>query len=69
MQLPPFKLECFFRAHEFNVDYNLCGSDCESLSVRKIVEMESGADVFLAQVVRDLVARLAKHAHIQPDDE
>lgn len=47
MQLPPFKLECFFREHEFNVEYNLCGSDCESSSIEDILALSpDGRDAF-----------------------
>jgi len=35
MKLPPFKLERYFAQFEFNVRYNLCASDCESMPIRK----------------------------------
>lgn len=43
MQLQPFKLERFFARYEFNVEYLLCSSDCESLSIGELLEMEPQA--------------------------
>ena len=43
MRWPPFKLERFFAKHEFNVDYVLCASDCESMTVRSLLALEPGA--------------------------
>ena len=43
MPLPPFKLEHYFAKYEFKARYMLCGSDCETLSVQEILEMEETA--------------------------
>lgn len=43
MRIPDFKLERYFARHEFNVDYLLCGSDCESLSIAELLSLEAGA--------------------------
>ena len=43
MRLPPFTLERYFSQHEFNVELNLCASDCEALSVRELLDLEPGA--------------------------
>ncbi len=43
MQLPPFKLERYFAQYEFNVQYLLCASDCESLSVGELLAFEPDA--------------------------
>ena len=43
MNLPPFKLERFFAKYEFNTEYLLCSSDCESMSVADLLAMESEA--------------------------
>jgi aspartate/methionine/tyrosine aminotransferase len=43
MQLPPFKLESFFRRYEFRTEFILCGSDCETLSVGEILALEPEA--------------------------
>jgi aspartate/methionine/tyrosine aminotransferase len=43
MRLEPFALERFFARHEFNVRHNLCASDCETFSVRELLDLESGA--------------------------
>jgi aspartate/methionine/tyrosine aminotransferase len=44
MQISPFKLERYFARYEFNVRYLLCSSDCESLTVEDLLNMELGAD-------------------------
>jgi aspartate/methionine/tyrosine aminotransferase len=47
MQMPPFRLERYFAKYEFNVDYVLCCSDCESLTVRDLLDLEpDSADRF-----------------------
>jgi aspartate/methionine/tyrosine aminotransferase len=43
MNLPPFKLERFFARYEFNTEYLLCSSDCESMSVAELLALEEGA--------------------------
>lgn len=43
MNLPPFKLERYFARYEFNTEYLLCSSDCESMSVADLLAMETGA--------------------------
>ena len=43
MRLPPFKLERYFSRYEFKAEYMLCGSDCESLSMKEILDLEPEA--------------------------
>ncbi|MBT8369195.1 MAG: aminotransferase class I/II-fold pyridoxal phosphate-dependent enzyme [Deltaproteobacteria bacterium] len=43
MQIPAFKLERYFAHHEFSVKYVLCASDCESFSIRDLLELEPEA--------------------------
>ncbi|NPV89300.1 MAG: aminotransferase class I/II-fold pyridoxal phosphate-dependent enzyme [Firmicutes bacterium] len=43
MRLPPFKLERYFARYEFRADHMLCGSDCESLTVKELLDLEPGA--------------------------
>ena len=43
MQLPPFKLERYFAKYEFNTQYLLCSSDCESMTVAELLALEPGA--------------------------
>ncbi|NIN36533.1 MAG: aminotransferase class I/II-fold pyridoxal phosphate-dependent enzyme [Gammaproteobacteria bacterium] len=43
MQIPPFKLERYFAEYEFNVDYLLCSSDCESLTIAELLAFELDA--------------------------
>lgn len=43
MNLPPFKLERYFATYEFNTEYLLCSSDCESISIADLLALEEGA--------------------------
>ncbi|MBN1584084.1 MAG: aminotransferase class I/II-fold pyridoxal phosphate-dependent enzyme [Anaerolineae bacterium] len=43
MRIPPFKLERYFARYEFAVDYVLCSSDCESLSIGDLLAFEPDA--------------------------
>ena len=43
MQLSPFKLEHYFARYEFNTEFLLCSSDCESMSVADLLALEEGA--------------------------
>ncbi|MEY2817626.1 MAG: hypothetical protein RL275_1089, partial [Chloroflexota bacterium] len=43
MQLSPFKLERYFAKYEFNTEYLLCSSDCESISIADLLNLEDGA--------------------------
>ena len=43
MNLPPFKLERFFAKYEFNTEFLLCSSDCESMSIADLLAFEHGA--------------------------
>ncbi len=43
MQISPFKLERYFARYEFNVDYVLCSSDCESLAIQDLLSLEPNA--------------------------
>ena len=43
MNLPPFKLERYFAKYEFNTEYLLCSSDCESMSIAELLAMEEDA--------------------------
>ena len=43
MELPPFKLERYFAKYEFNTQYLLCSSDCESLTIADLLALEPGA--------------------------
>lgn len=43
MELPPFKLERYFAKYEFNTEYLLCSSDCESMSIADLLAFEPDA--------------------------
>ena len=43
MQISPFKIERYFAQYEFNVDYVLCGSDCESMTIEDLLVLEPEA--------------------------
>ena len=39
MKIATFETEHFFARHEFNTPYQLCNSDCESLSIKELLEL------------------------------
>ena len=41
MNLPPFTLERFFAKYEFNTEYLLCSSDCESMSIDDLLSLDA----------------------------
>jgi aspartate/methionine/tyrosine aminotransferase len=43
MKIQPFKLERFYSIHEFTAKYLLCSSDCESMTIGDLLQMEEGA--------------------------
>ncbi|MBY9020226.1 MAG: aminotransferase class I/II-fold pyridoxal phosphate-dependent enzyme [Candidatus Lokiarchaeota archaeon] len=43
MRIKDFKLEDYFAKYEFNVEYSLCSSDCESFSVDELLTLEEGS--------------------------
>jgi aspartate/methionine/tyrosine aminotransferase len=43
MNLSPFKLERYFAKYEFNTEFLLCSSDCESMSIADLLAFEEGA--------------------------
>lgn len=43
MRIPPFKLERYFARYEFNVDYLLCSSDCQPLTIADLLALEPDA--------------------------
>ena len=43
MQLRPFILERYFARYEFNIQYSLCSSDCESLAIQDLLALEPDA--------------------------
>ena len=44
MKINNFKLERFFAKYEFTAPYLLCCSDCESLSVKELLDLETGSE-------------------------
>jgi len=44
LPLAPFKLERYFARYEFSARYLLCSSDCESLPVGGLLDLEPGAE-------------------------
>ncbi len=44
MKFDDFKLEVFFDKHEFSAPYLLTQSDCESMSIKTLLEFEPGAE-------------------------
>lgn len=44
MPIKPFQLERYFAKYEFSTRYLLCASDCESVSVQDLLDLEPGAE-------------------------
>lgn len=44
MHIADFKLERYFAKYEFAVDFVLCGSDCESMTIADLLALEPGAE-------------------------
>lgn len=47
MNIAPFETEHFYAKYEFNTPYQLCNSDCETVSIQQLLEM---ADMSLEQM-------------------
>ena len=43
MHIAPFETEHFFARYEFNTPFQLCNSDCESLSINELLELAGGS--------------------------
>ena len=43
MQIPPFQLERYFARYEFSARYLLCSSDCESVTIQDLLDLEPGS--------------------------
>jgi len=39
MKIAPFETEQFFARYEFNTPYQLCNSDCESISIAELLAL------------------------------
>ena len=39
MKIAPFETEHFFARYEFNTPYQLCNSDCESISIEELLSL------------------------------
>ncbi len=39
MQITPFATEHFYAQYEFNTPYQLCNSDCETVTVNELLQM------------------------------
>lgn len=43
MKIKPFKLERYYTINEFSAKYSLCNSDCESMTIKELLDLEEGA--------------------------
>ena len=80
MNIPTFRLERYFARHEFSAPYLLAASDCESFTIKELLDMESGAeDAFRslnlgytesqgAPELRECIASVAYNDLLKPGD-
>jgi aspartate/methionine/tyrosine aminotransferase len=78
MKIQDFKLERFFAKYEFTTEFLLCSSDCESLALRELLDLEPNARLQLENLrlgytestgsptLRREIAGI--YTSIQPDD-
>jgi aspartate/methionine/tyrosine aminotransferase len=78
MKIRPFETEQFFARYEFTTPYQLCNSDCESLSIAELLELANLPPDHLGRerlgyteprgrlALRQAVAAL--HSRVTPDD-
>jgi aspartate/methionine/tyrosine aminotransferase len=78
MRFKPFKLERYFAKYEFKAPYIMCSSDCESLTIKDLLDLETGAEEAFMKVwlgytqtegdplLRDQIATL--YSEIDPDE-
>ena len=78
MQIEPFRLERYFAKYEFNAPYLLSSSDCESITIKELLDMQPGsAEEFMQQklgytesegapLLREQIAGL--YSQIEPAD-
>ena len=45
MQIPAFELERYFARYEFTTEFLMCTSDCESMNIHDLLQLEDGSDV------------------------
>ena len=43
MKIAPFETEHFFARYEFSTPYQLCNSDCESISIQELLSLAGGS--------------------------
>jgi len=77
MKIKEFKLEEYFAKYEFTVEYLLCSSDCESFSVKELLDLEDESleelnklrlgytESLGAPALRDEISKLYKDIDIQ----
>jgi hypothetical protein len=51
MKIASFETEHFFARHEFSTPYQLCNSDCESLSIAELLALAIVANEFAPTLV------------------
>ncbi|MEW6128811.1 MAG: aminotransferase class I/II-fold pyridoxal phosphate-dependent enzyme [Acidobacteriota bacterium] len=78
MNIAPFKIERYFAKYEFNVEYLLCSSDCQSMTIEDLLAFEPQAKDALqkhwlgytesmgAPALRREISRI--YSTIQPDE-
>ncbi|MEC7719817.1 MAG: hypothetical protein VYC98_18520, partial [Planctomycetota bacterium] len=60
MEIAPFETEHFFAKYEFNTPYQLCNSDCESVTISELLKM---AGVSLEELGKQSLAYTESQGH------
>jgi len=50
LKLNDFKLERYFAKYEFSAPYLLCASDCETMSLKELMDIESGTEEKFSEI-------------------
>lgn len=83
MKIKPFLLERYFAKYEFSAPYLLCSSDCETISVERLLELDGNKEENISKLLnlrlgyteskgdpelRDIIANLYKNYKIEKEN-
>ncbi|MEJ5273322.1 MAG: aminotransferase class I/II-fold pyridoxal phosphate-dependent enzyme, partial [Spirochaetota bacterium] len=83
MNIKPFLLERYFAKYEFSAPYLLCSSDCETISIERLLELDGNKEENISKLLnlrlgyteskgdpelRDIIANLYKNDKIEKEN-